>query len=60
MFYIVDKDKGFARVKSGFKTASQANNWAKRNLPKDEIRLCGEHTEKWDWSKHYRYFITKE
>ena len=41
MFCVIDKDKGFTPVKSGFKTASQANNWAKKNLPKDEVTLWG-------------------
>lgn len=55
MFSILDKEKGFTPVKSGFKTAAQANNWAKKNLPKDEVHLWG---QKVDWSKHYRYHIT--
>lgn len=36
MFCVIDREKNFTPVKSGFKTASQANNWAKKNLPKDE------------------------
>ena len=54
MFCVIDKEKNFTPVKSGFKTASQANSWAKKNLPKDEVRLCG---EKPNWSKGFRYFI---
>ena len=54
MFCIVDKEKNFTPVKSGFKTASQANNWAKKNLPKDEVHLCG---EKPNLSKGFRYFV---
>lgn len=54
MFCIIDRDNNFAQVKSGFKTASQANNWAKKNLPKDEIHLWG---TKLDLSKSNRYFV---
>lgn len=54
MFYVVDKEKDFTPVKSGFKTAAQANNWAKKNLPKDEVKLWG---VKHDWSKRFRYFV---
>lgn len=54
MFCVVDRDKGFVPVKSGFKTSSQANNWAKKNLPRDEVQLWG---SKFDWSKYQRYFI---
>lgn len=57
MFCIIDKDNNFAVVKSGFKTASKANDWAKKNLPRDQVRLWGKYTERWDWSKHYRYHI---
>ena len=57
MFCIVDAYKSFTPIKSGFKTASQANNWAKKNLPKDELRLWGKNAEPWDGSKHYRYFV---
>ena len=54
MFCVIDTEKNFTPVKSGFKTSSQANNWAKKNLPRDEVRLWG---EKLDWSKNFRYFI---
>lgn len=54
MFCIIDREKSFTPVKSGFHTASQANSWAKKNLPKDEVKFWG---EKWDWSKQFRYFI---
>lgn len=54
MFCIVDRDNNFALVKSGFKTASQANNWAKKNLPKDEVHLWGTN---WGTVKNFRYFI---
>lgn len=54
MFCIIDKEKNFTPVKSGFKTASQANNWAKKNLPKDEVHLWG---EKLKYIKSFRYFV---
>lgn len=54
MFCVVDREKGFAPVKSGFKTSSQANNWAKKNLPRDDVRLWG---EKWDLQKIHRYYV---
>ena len=54
MFCVVDREKDFTPVKSGFKTASQANNWAKKNLPKDEVQLWG---AKWAGWKYYRYFV---
>ena len=37
MYYIADREKDFAPLKSGFKTAAQADHWAKKNLPKDEV-----------------------
>ena len=54
MFCVIDKEKNFTPVKSGFKSASQANNWVKKNLPKDEAHLWG---EKPNYSKGFRYFI---
>ena len=54
MFCVVDRDKNFTPVKSGFKTASQANNWAKKHLPKDEVHLWG---AKLCLSRYCRYFI---
>lgn len=54
MFCIVDRDNNFALVKSGFKTASQANNWAKKNLPKGEVQLWG---AEWKLPHYYRYFV---
>ena len=54
MFCVVDREKDFTPVKSGFKTASQANNWAKKNLPRDEIHLWG---EKLNFSKKNRYQV---
>ena len=54
MFCIVDRDKDFSPVKSGFKKSSQANDWAKKNLPRDEVQLWGDTIE---FSKYKRYFV---
>lgn len=54
MFCVVDREKNFTPVKSGFKTASQANDWAKKHLPKDEVHLWGAN---WSLTKQCRYFI---
>ena len=54
MFYIADREKGFAPVKSGFKTAAQANNWAKKHLPKEEVNIWG---VSWTGKKPYRYCV---
>ncbi len=57
MFAVIDhKDSRgmLAPLKSGFKTAAQANNWCKKNLPKDEVHFWG--------SKDYinkRYCVVK-
>ena len=53
MFCVIDREQHLTPVKSGFKTASQANNWAKKNLPKDDVRLWG---TKWT-GKYHRYFV---
>lgn len=39
MFCIIDREKNMTPIKSGFHTAAQANNWAKKNLPKGEVQL---------------------
>lgn len=56
MFCIVDTKQSHAVVKSGFKTASQANNWAKKNLPKEEVKLFkpGVKNDRWFG---FRYFV---
>ena len=54
MFCIVDKEKDFTPIKSGFKTFAQANNWAKKNLPKEEVRLWGDYKQPWVM---HRYFV---
>ena len=53
MFCIIDREQNLAPIKSGFKSGSQANNWAKKNLPKDDVRLWG---TKWN-GKYCRYFV---
>ena len=55
MFCIVDRDNNFNMVKSGFKTASQANNWAKKNLPKESCQLWKDDSLK--RGHYYRYFV---
>lgn len=58
MFCVVDREKDFTPVKSGFKTSSQANSWAKKNLPRDEVHLWGG-----DFSLkngYKRYFVKKK
>lgn len=55
MFCVIDKEKNCCPIKSGFKTSSQANNWAKKNLPKDTVHLWGK-----ELVGSYRYFIKKE
>ena len=53
MFCVVDREKNFTPIKSGFKSAAQANNWAKKKLP--EALVCF-----WGIHKNYaskRYFI---
>lgn len=56
MFCVIDREQHLTPVKSGFKTASQANNWANKNLPKGEVRLWG---AKWIYGKYHRYFVCK-
>lgn len=54
MFCIIDRERHLTPIKSGFKTSSQANNWAKKNLPKDEVRLWGTRLKEF---KYYRYYV---
>lgn len=44
MFCVVDRDKDFIPVKSGFKTASQANNWAKKIFLKMRFSYGASHS----------------
>lgn len=57
MFCVIDREKNFTPVKSGFKTAAQANDWAKKNLPKGEVHFWGKSP---DYSRYQRYFIRKK
>jgi hypothetical protein len=56
MFKIMDTEKLFIPVKSGFPTAAKAYDWAKKNLPKDSCRPWRLWTPT-DRSK--KYFIQK-
>lgn len=56
MFCIIDTKQSMAVVKSGFKTCAQANNWAKKSLPKDEIKLWKSGYKPDDYFR-FRYFI---
>lgn len=53
MYKVIDRDNNHLPVKSGFKTASAANNWCKKNLPRAEVRLWGcKPPQTW-----FRYYI---
>ena len=52
MFKIIDSENAFRPVKSGFKTHSQALDWAKKNLS-ESCRPFGQK------GIHDRYFIQK-
>lgn len=54
-FCIVDRESNMTPIKSGFHTAAQANNWAKKNLPNEEVRLWKD--EPFRPFKYYRYFV---
>lgn len=54
MFCVIDTNDNHKMIKSGFKTASAANNWCKKNLPKNEVRLWKpDHQYKWQ----FRYMV---
>lgn len=53
MFKVIDRDNNHLPVKGGFKTASAANRWCKKNLPKEEVHLWGCNPPK----RFYRYYI---
>ena len=55
MFYIIDKCDG-APLKFSFKTASKANGYAKKHLPRDKVRLWGEEPQSWS---SIRYYVTR-
>ena len=54
MFQIIDTQKNLTPVKSGFMSASQALNWAKKNLQPNTCSQWGK-TKLGD-----RYFIKKQ
>ena len=56
MFCIIDRENNHLPVKSGFKTAAQANNWAKKHLSKDDVHLWGEPVN-WEKWRKCRYHI---
>ena len=41
MFKVIDRENNHLPVKSGFKTASQANNWCKKHLDLSITHLWG-------------------
>ena len=51
MYKVMDKEKLFIPVKSGFPTAAKAYNWAKKHLPENSCGAWGCN------SFEYRYFI---
>ena len=55
MFYIIDKRNNSTPIKPGFKTAAKANSYARKHLPRGEVRLWGEETDSW---KTIRYYVT--
>lgn len=57
MFAVIDNQKLWAPVKSGFKTAAQANAWCKKNLPLDITHLWG---DKRGLIPNQRYFVMKK
>lgn len=55
MFCIIDTENNHKMVKSGFKTGSQANHWAKKNLPNGTVHMWG---AKWSPKLFaYRYLV---
>lgn len=56
MFCIIDRENNMNPIKSGFHTAAQANNWAKKNLPKGEVRLWKDNRTVDPWKIH-RYHV---
>ena len=57
MFAVMDNQKFWAPVKSGFKTAAQANAWCKKNLPMDITHLW---EDKRGLIPNQRYFVMKK
>ena len=55
MFYIIDKHNG-STLEFKFKSASKANKYAKKHLPRDKVRLWGEEPQSWS---SIRYYVTR-
>ena len=56
MFKVMDRNNNHLPVKSGFKTAAQANNWCKKNLDLKCVHLWGGKSP--DISV-YRYYVMR-
>lgn len=54
-FCIIDRENNMMPIKSGFHTAAQANNWAKKNLPLGSVQLWKD--EQLKPFKYHRYFV---
>lgn len=54
-FCIIDRESNMRPIKSGFHTAAQANNWAKKNLPLGSVQLWKDGSFK--PFNYYRYFV---
>jgi len=52
--HIVDAKKKMSTIRSGFSSASQANDWAIKNLPAGEVCLFGQEVTN---PKAFRYFV---
>ena len=55
MFMIIKRDpqKGFVKVKGGFKTSSSANNYVKKHFKGENYKLWGDHSIGLDSPKYY-------
>ena len=58
MFYVIDKNNKSVPISVGFKSASEANKYAKKNLPRARVRLWGEEADGEKW-KSIRYYVTR-
>ena len=55
MFVIVKRDpqKGFVKVKGGFRTSSSANNYVKKHFKGEDYELWGVHSIRPGLTKYY-------
>ena len=55
MFVIVKRDpqKGFVKVKGGFRTSSSANNYVKKHFKGEDYKLWGDHSIRLGFTKYY-------